>query len=66
MPHGIEETVPDVQPGPAGALQSPAWRDDESGSGPGYSFSIEQRWLVVGNVVFLVRTASPPTALDEA
>lgn len=62
----MRRSVPDVQPGPAGALQSPAWRDDESGSGPGYSFSIEHRWLVVGNVVFSVRTASPPTAADAA
>jgi hypothetical protein len=61
-----QRALPDVQPGPAGALQSPAWRDDQSGSGPGYSFSIKHRWLVVANVVFSVRTASPATAADAA
>ena len=62
----MKRALPDVQPGPAGALQSPAWRGSQSGSGPDYSYSIQQRWLIVDNVAFSVRTASPPTAGDKA
>jgi hypothetical protein len=58
--------LPDVQPGVVGTLTSSASRGSETGSGPGYSFSIDQRWLLVDNVAFSVRTASPPTTADEA
>ncbi len=62
----INRALPNVQPGSSGALLQSAWRGTESGSGPTYSFTVEQRWLVVDNVAFSVHTDSPPTAADRA
>ncbi len=62
----MKRALPDVQPGAAGAMLKTAWKTTGSGSGPGYSYTVENRWLVVDNVAFSVRTASPPTAADQA
>lgn len=62
----MRRALPNVQPGAASALLQSAYISSASGSGPGYSFSVEYRWLVVDNVAFSVRMASPPTDADEA
>jgi hypothetical protein len=62
----MKRALPNVQPGSAGAMLQSAWKSTGSGSGPGYSFTVDNRWLVVDNVAFSVNTASPPTATDEA
>ena len=62
----MRRALPNVQPGSSGALLQSAWRGTESGSGPTYSFTVEQRWLLVDNVAFSVHTASPPSAADRA
>ena len=62
----MRRALPSVQPGSSGALLQSAWKGTESGSGPTYSFTVEERWLVVDNVAFSVHTASPPTASDRA
>jgi hypothetical protein len=61
----MSAALPHVQPGPAGAMLQSAWFLTSSESGPGYSRTVESRWLVVDNVAFLVMTASPPSAADE-
>ena len=68
MPTGaaMKRALPDVQSGSSGALLQSAWKSTESGSGPTYSFTVEDRWLVIDNVAFSVHTASPPTAADRA
>lgn len=62
----MKRALPNVQPGSSGALLQSAWKGTESGSGPTYSFTVENRWLVIDNVAFSVHTASPPTAADRA
>jgi hypothetical protein len=62
----IHRALPDVQPGAAGALLPSAYRLAESGSGPGYSFSVAEHWLVVDNVAFAVLLEPEPSAADEA
>lgn len=62
----MKRALPNVQPGADGALLQSAWKGTESGSGPSYSFTVDERWLVVDNVAFSVRTASPPTDADLA
>ena len=62
----MKRAMPDVQPGAAGAMLQSAWKTTGSGSGPGYSYTVDSRWLVVSNVAFSVRTASPPTTADQA
>jgi hypothetical protein len=62
----MKRALPDVQPGSSGALLQSAWKSTESGSGPTYSFTVEDRWLVIDNVAFSIHTASPPTAADRA
>ncbi len=61
----MSRALPDVVPGAAGAMLQSAWFLTSSSSGPGYSRTVESRWLVVDNVAFLVMTASPPSAADE-
>lgn len=62
----MRRELPDVHSGAAGAILPAANKYTRSGSGPGYSYTVDERWLVVDNVAFSVRTASPPTADDEA
>jgi hypothetical protein len=62
----MKRALPNVQPGADGAMLQTAWKGTSSGSGPGYSYTVEERWLVVDNVAFSVNTASPPTAADQA
>jgi hypothetical protein len=62
----MRRALPDVHPGAAGAILPAANKYTSSGSGPGYSYTVDERWLVVDNVAFSVRTASPPTADDAA
>ena len=62
----IHRALPDVQPGAAGALLPSAFRLSESGSGPGYSFSVTEHWLVVDNVAFAVLLEPEPSAADKA
>jgi hypothetical protein len=62
----MNRALPGVEPGAAGAMLQSARLFTQGGSGPGYSYTVESRWLVVDNVAFLVMTASPPSAADEA
>jgi hypothetical protein len=62
----IHRALPDVQPGAAGALLPSAYRLAESGSGPGYSYSVTEHWLVVDNVAFAVLLEPEATPADEA
>ena len=58
--------LPAVEPGVSGALAKSALESWGSQGGPGYSYTLDYRWLVVENVAFLVQTASPPSASDVA
>jgi hypothetical protein len=62
----MKRALPNVQPGAPGATLQSAWKGTRSGSGPGYAYTVDNRWLVVANVAFSVNTASPPTAADQA
>ncbi len=62
----MQRALPDVQPGAAGTVLPSAYRLGESGSGPDYSFSVADRWLVVDNVAFSVLTLPEPSAADRA
>jgi hypothetical protein len=62
----VTRRLPDVQPGAAGALLQSAVSGGPGCSPPDYSRCFDDRWLVVDNVAFLVETASPPSAADEA
>lgn len=62
----MQRALPDVQPGAAGTVLPSAYRLGESGSGPYYSFSVADRWLVVDNVAFSVLTLPEPSAADRA
>lgn len=62
----MRRALPNVQPGAAGTLLQSAYLGSASGSGPGYAYFVAYRWLLVDNVAFSVRVASPPTDADEA
>jgi hypothetical protein len=62
----MARALPDVQPGVAGTWLPAAYRLFEGGSGPGYSFAVDDRWLVVDNVAFSVEVMPVPSAADKA
>lgn len=58
--------LPAVEPGVSGALAKSALESWGSQGGPGYSYTLDYRWLVVENVAFMVETARPPSDSDVA
>jgi hypothetical protein len=62
----MHRALPDVEPGASGAVLPGARSGGESGGGPGYTFSVDHRWLVVGNVAFSVNMSPQITTDDEA
>jgi hypothetical protein len=62
----MQRALPRVQPGAAGALLPTAYRMGTAGSGPGYSYSLVYRWLVVDNVALSVKMLPDASAADRA
>jgi hypothetical protein len=62
----MQRALPSVQPGAAGALLPTAYRIGTAGSGPGYSYSLVYRWLVVDNVALSVEMLPDASAADRA
>jgi hypothetical protein len=62
----MQRALPSVQPGAAGALLPTAYRTAAEGGGPGYSYSLVYRWLVVDNVALSVEMLPDASAADRA
>jgi hypothetical protein len=62
----MQRALPSVQPGASGALLPTAYRMGTGGSGPGSSYSLVYRWLVVDNVALSVITLPDASAAERA